>query len=317
MEIKKAPQLPVIFLMGPTASGKTDAASALSDFLPIELVSVDAAQVYRGMDIGTAKPNQGFLKQYPHHLIDIRNPDQPYSAADFVADATQICIAIHQRGHIPLLVGGTMFYFSAFEKGLSDLPSANMDLRNEIARQLNEYGLDALYLELKQFDPILAEKISSKDSQRIQRAIEILRLTGQPPSEVMKLSASNGTQFPIIKMTLFMENRQHLHEMIALRFVKMLEMGLIEEVKTIVESIENVSDIASMKIVGYRQVLQFLNQQCDYDTMKETATAATRQLAKRQLTWLRQQSNVVWFQANHSRRNSAMMRFLNSAMILP
>lgn len=299
---------PVVFLMGPTATGKTDLAASLSEEFPLELISVDAAQVYKGMDIGTAKPARSFLKRYPHHLIDIRNPNQTYSAADFVSDARKLIDDIRSRGRIPVLVGGTMFYFRALETGLSRLPSANPEIRQEISRELNIVGISALYGQLQKIDPNLAGRINPNDSQRVQRAIEIHRVSGKVPSELMM--RGKGLGHKPLKLLLFSADRILLHNRIAQRFHTMLEQGLIEEISQLMKGLNNPRALPSMRTVGYRQVLEYLNNEVSYKQMVDNSTAATRQLAKRQLTWLRQQSGVVWFEAGNVPPTDIVIRYM-------
>lgn len=299
---------PVVFLMGPTATGKTDLAALLSEEFPLELISVDAAQVYKGMDIGTGKPARSFLKRYPHHLIDIRNPDQTYSAADFVSDASKLIGDIRSRGRIPVLVGGTMFYFRALETGLSRLPSANPEIRQEISRELNIVGISALYGQLQKIDPNLAGRINPNDSQRVQRAIEIHRVSGRVPSELMM--RGEGLGHKPLKLLLFSADRILLHNRIAQRFHTMLEQGLIEEISQLMKGLNNPRAISSMRTVGYRQVLEYLNHEVSHKQMVDNSIAATRQLAKRQLTWLRQQSGVVWFEAGNVPPTDVVIRYL-------
>ncbi|MGB5708703.1 MAG: tRNA (adenosine(37)-N6)-dimethylallyltransferase MiaA [Arenicellales bacterium] len=299
---------PVVFLMGPTATGKTDLAASLSEVFPLELISVDAAQVYKGMDIGTAKPVPSFLKRYPHHLIDVRNPDQTYSAADFVSDASILIDDIRTRGRVPVLVGGTMFYFRALETGLSKLPSANLEIRQEISRELSLVGIAALYGQLQQIDPNLAGRINPNDSQRVQRAIEIHRASGKVPSELMMRREGLGRK--PLKLLLFSADRILLHNRIAHRFHTMLEQGLIDEISQLMLGLNNPRDLPSMRTVGYRQVLEYLDQEVSYKQMVENSIAATRQLAKRQLTWLRQQSGAVWFEAGNHPPTDIVIRYM-------
>ena len=279
--------------MGPTASGKTDLAAALRELYPVELISVDAAQVYRGMDIGTAKPSRTFLARNPHHLIDIRNPADTYSAADFVQDAQRYIREIQNAGRVPVLVGGTMFYFKALEQGLSALPSSNSAIRKQIELELKQHGVRSLHARLSRIDPTIAQRIDQNDRQRIQRALEIYGVSGKAPSKLM--SQSEGLSIKPIKLALFNSDRGYLHERIARRFHHMLERGLIDEVSHLVAEPDISSSLASMKTVGYRQVLKYLEGEIDYTQMIEQGIAATRQLAKRQLTWMRQQSGLVWF----------------------
>jgi tRNA dimethylallyltransferase len=299
---------PVIFLLGPTASGKTELAAALAELFPIDLISVDAAQVYRGMDIGTAKPSRDFLIRYPHHLIDIRNPEETYSAADFIDDARKHIGEIQNAGRVPLLVGGTMFYFKALEQGLSALPAANSAIRRQINLELEEQGVRALHERLSRIDPISARRIDENDSQRVQRALEIYDTCGTAPSELM--SECQGLSIKPIKLALFDSDRSHLHERITRRFHKMLDQGLVDEVSNLIAQPFISSSLTSMRTVGYRQVLAYLEGTIEHAQMIEQGTAATRQLAKRQLTWMRQQSGLIWFDINNSALTDTVAQYL-------
>ena len=250
--------MPIVFLMGPTASGKTDVAAKLSEHLPFELISVDAAQVYCGMNIGTAKPDQQFLDKYPHHLIDIRQPADTYSAANFVEDAHQLIEKIHSKGRIPLFVGGTMFYFNALENGLSPLPPSNSEIRGRLDNELIALGLPALYQRLQKIDPLTAKSIEPGDQQRIQRALEIYLLTGKQPSTLKQ--GGKGLAYPIFKFTLHCPNRLVLHQRIHNRFLQMMDQGLVEEVKSIASSLQNPETTPCMRIVGYRQIYEGMTQ---------------------------------------------------------
>lgn len=283
--------IPVIFIMGTTATGKTDAAAYLSTQLSVEIVSVDSSLVYRGMDIGSAKPSKAFLEKYPHHLVDIRDPDQAYSAADFVENSVKLIKEITERGNIPLLVGGTSFYFSALERGLPDLPSADEEIRAQIQKEADEKGWEYLHAKLANLDPESAARINVKDPQRIQRALEIIEVTGKRvvPLDERKQLFSN----PVLKFALTFSDRKILHERIALRFQMMIDEGLIDEVEGLLTKKFDPSAPA-FRMIGYRQVIEFLEEKTNFDRMLEMGTAATRQLAKRQLTWLRNQSDTVW-----------------------
>lgn len=308
----------VVFLMGATASGKTDTAARIFDQFNCELISVDAAQVYRGMNIGTAKPDQTFLDAYPHHLINVRNIDERYSAAEFCKDASGLINDIHQRGNTPILVGGTMFYFSALENGLAHLPSADAEIRLLIENEIQEKGLAALHQQLTAIDPVSAKRISPSDSQRIQRAIELYRLTNIPPSQLTgrlphtEHSAQlGGLENPIVKITLFTAERKFLHQKIEQRYLHMLEQGLIDEVKALTDGLQAPESLTAMRTVGYRQVLDYLLDKVTHQQMVDNGIAATRQLAKRQLTWLRNQSNLVWFDICHPKTADAMIIYLD------
>jgi tRNA dimethylallyltransferase len=276
-----------IFLMGPTASGKTALALALHDRLPVEIISVDAAQVYRGMDIGTAKPTAEEQARAPHRLINIRDPAQAYSAADFCADALREMDAVIRAGRIPLLVGGTMFYFRALEFGLSALPRADVAVRARLWEEARERGWPALHARLATRDAVAAARISPNDQQRIQRALEIIELTGRSPSELAASHPRTALPYRVTRLALFPLDRAQLAERIARRFAQMLERGLIAEVEKLFQRHDLNLQMPSIRTVGYRQVWQYLTGTVKYSEMCESAVIATRQLAKRQLTWLR------------------------------
>lgn len=281
----------VIFLMGPTASGKTALASALCQQLPVELISVDSALVYRGMDIGTAKPTAEELKQAPHFLIDILDPAQSYSAADFRQDALQLIAEIQHRGNIPLLVGGTMLYFKTLLQGISPLPVANAAIRLQLEQEAAEVGWSKLHAELAQVDPVAAARIHANDPQRINRALEVFRITGRTMTE---LTADKGEPLPfsVHQFAIAPTDRAVLHQRIAIRFEQMLANGFAAEVQSLMQRDDLHLDLPSMRCVGYRQMWQYLSGQCSQSEMQERGIAATRQLAKRQLTWLRSWQNL-------------------------
>jgi tRNA dimethylallyltransferase len=273
--------------MGPTASGKSGVALELASRLPVEIISVDSAQVYRYMDIGTAKPDARTRKAVPHHLIDLVEPDERYSAAQFVLDALATMQDITSRGRIPLLAGGTMLYFHALLEGLSDLPAADKDLRREIEDQAGKIGWPGMHRELLRIDPATAARIKPTDSQRIQRALEICYLAGKPLSEILEAPRKRELPYTFVRIALAPSDRTILHRRIVRRFDKMLESGLIEEVRSIRSRFELNDSSTSMRCVGYRQAGMYLNGMIGAVEMREKAVAATRQLAKRQLTWLR------------------------------
>ena len=280
-----------IAIVGPTASGKTALALSLAKTHPIEIISLDSALVYRDMDIGTAKPTPKELAQVPHHLIDIINPLQSYSAADFVRDALRLIEEIRQRKRIPVIVGGTMMYFKALTEGLNDLPGANQDIRDQLQQQKAEFGLAALYRQLQQIDPQTATRLKELDSQRIERALEVYLLTGIPMSQHFLQQEKNRPDIGLWTLALIPEQRSLLHKQIALRFEQMLEQGFIEEVEKLKEKYPQLNeDYPAIRCVGYRQVWSYLNGQINKEQMIEQGIIATRQLAKRQLTWLRQLS---------------------------
>ncbi len=278
--------------MGPTATGKTALAIALCETLPIDLINVDAAQVYRGMDIGTAKPSKDELNRVPHRLIDIRDPSQAYSAADFCDDACREIDDIHQAGRVPMLVGGTIFYFHALEYGLSKLPAADAKIRERLLQKAEEIGWPAMHAELVEADPESGRRIHPNDSQRIQRALEIFEISGQPASVLAKDLPAEKMPYPAIKIALMSEDREALRQRIATRFEQMLEDGLVDEVKELIKSGNLDRNLPALRMVGYRQVLQFLDDEIPYNQMVEKGVNATRQLAKRQMTWLRGYADV-------------------------
>lgn len=275
-----------IFLMGPTASGKTALACELSERFPLELISVDSALVYRGMNIGTAKPDATTLARYPHALIDIRDPSQPYSAADFSVDALQAMRQITARGRVPLLVGGTGLYFRALQQGLSDLPDANPPLRERLFAEAQHIGWPAMHARLATLDPIAATRIGANDAQRLQRALEVIELTGRPLSE---LQQREPARFPwrVLKLALLPPDRRVLHARIAHRFDAMLADGFLDEMKTLRARADLHADLPAIRAVGYRQAWEYLDGASTAAEFRDRAIFATRQLAKRQITWLR------------------------------
>jgi len=276
-----------ICLMGPTASGKTAIALALHEMFPVEIVSVDASQVYRGMDIGTAKPTAAELARAPHRLIDIRDPTEAYSAAQFRDDALREMRDIGASGKIPLLVGGTMFYFRALEYGLSSLPSAAPDVRKQIGEEGRLRGWPAMHARLVTIDPETAQRLDPNDAQRIQRALELYSVTGCPPSQLTRREKPVPAPYRFWKIGIWPDERANLHERIAARFHHMLERGLINEVEGLYRRGDLDASLPSMRTVGYRQIWAYLTRRINYIEMVNEAVAATRQLAKRQITWLR------------------------------
>ena len=278
-----------VCIMGPTAVGKTDAALALADLADVDLISVDSAMVYRGMDIGTAKPGSDVLDRYPHALIDVRDPTEPFSAADFLASADAAVARALDRRRLPVLVGGTMLYFKAFRDGLSTLPAAHPETRSAIEERAAKQGWKALHAELERIDPDAAARIHPNDPQRIQRALEVFYVSGTPISEWWSSSAgtSAGERLDCTLLEIALSRDAALATHISQRFDRMLERGLVEEVARL-RAIPNL-DLSrpSMRAVGYRQVWRHLDGDLDFDAMREQAVAATRQLARRQATWLR------------------------------
>jgi tRNA dimethylallyltransferase len=273
-------------LLGPTASGKSRLAMQLAGRLPIEIVSVDSAQVYRGLDIGTAKPSPAERKRVPHHLVDLLDPDEIYSAGRFRADAIAAVQDILARGRVPLLVGGTMLYYRTLVSGLDDLPQADRALREAIERQAAERGWPALHAELARVDPAAAARIGPNDARRIQRALEVSRLTGKPISAQQSGRAAE-LPFALRGFAIVPQDRAVLHRRIAERFDAMLEAGLVDEVKALKKRFKLNAELPSMRAAGYRQVWAHLEGEYGLAELRDKAIAATRQLAKRQVTWLR------------------------------
>jgi tRNA dimethylallyltransferase len=272
-------------LLGPTASGKSALAVKLAERLPLEIVSMDSALVYRGMDIGTAKPGAALLAQVPHHLVDIIDPDQAYSAGRWRQDAIETVQSILERKALPLIVGGTMLYYRALVSGLDELPQADARVRAELDAEAAQRGWPALHAELARVDARSAQRIAPNDQQRIQRALEVWRVTGKPLSALHGAAASD-LPFEVRGVALIPE-RAVLHERIRTRFEAMLKLGLVEEVKALRKKYRLSASMPSMRAVGYRQVWEYLEGRLDRDALKEKGIVATRQLAKRQLTWLR------------------------------
>lgn len=304
-----------VFLMGPTASGKTDLAVALREQLPFELISVDSALVYRGMDIGTAKPDAALLARAPHRLIDIREPNQPYSAAEFRDDALREMVSIVAAGRIPLLVGGTMLYFRALEHGLSALPTADPVVRERLERLAAELGWEAMHARLAEVDPVAAARIHCKDPQRIQRALEVYEISGRPMSELQAAAARERLPYRLIKLALVPQDRALLHRRIEQRFLQMLRAGFIDEVVRLRARGDLRAEMPSMRSVGYRQVWEYLDGDYDYDEMTRRGVAASRQLAKRQLTWLRSDHNVSNFLIDETNLFDRVLKSLGRALI--
>ena len=281
-----------ILLMGPTASGKTDLAISISKRFPCDVISVDSALVYRGMDIGTAKPDAETLRRTPHRLIDIREPEESYSAGEFVRDACREMDEILAAGRIPLLVGGTMMYFRALTEGIAALPSADKAIRRAIDAEADERGWPSLHDDLAQVDPAAAERIKPNDRQRIQRALEVYRSSGTPLSVWQQESAPPRDDIRYLKIGLNIEPRSLLHERIARRLDIMVDGGFIEELRRLRERPQLVADCPAMRSVGYRQFWRYLDGEYSLDEAKDRALFATRQLAKRQITWMRSETDV-------------------------
>lgn len=303
-------QLKAICVMGPTASGKTDLAVEARKHLPVEIISVDSALVYKDMNIGTAKPDTQTLAQAPHRLIDFLDPSEAYSAADFRADALREMADITAHGSIPLLVGGTMLYFRALEYGLSDLPAANPEIRAQLEAEAEQKGWSALHERLQQIDPEAAERIHPNDPQRLQRALEVYELTGKSLTYLQKAARYEACPYQLHKIALIPENRSWLHQRIEMRFDLMLKQGFLEEVQTLYQRGDLSLSMPAIRAVGYRQVWEHLDGKIDYNMMRNRAIVATRQLAKRQMTWLRSEQAISRYDAENYSLSSAIDNIL-------
>ena len=286
---------PAIFLMGPTASGKTGLAVDLHTAFPLEIISVDSALVYRGMDIGTAKPDAATLAKAPHRLIDIRAPEESYSAAEFREDALREMCDINDAGRVPLLVGGTMLYFRALLDGLSVLPPANQAVREALAAEAVESGWPAMHAQLARLDPESAARINPNDPQRIQRALEVMRLSGRKMSELQAATRCEPLPYRVLKVVVCPESRAELHRRIEQRFQAMLQNGFEKEIRALHGRPNLHPGLPAMRAVGYRQAWAWLDGRLGEDEWHAKALAATRQLAKRQLTWIRKESDELWY----------------------
>ncbi|MDX1282552.1 tRNA (adenosine(37)-N6)-dimethylallyltransferase MiaA [Shewanella colwelliana] len=298
----------IVTLMGPTASGKTALAIELVEQHNCEIISVDSALIYRGMDIGSAKPNSEELERAPHRLIDIRDPSESYSAADFRQDALNEIASIIDAGKTPLLVGGTMLYFKALLEGLSPLPAANESIRVQIALEAERDGWDVLHLQLQQIDPVSAARIHPNDPQRLSRALEVYRISGKSLTQLTEVK-SEALPYSVVQFGISPKDRKVLHLSIEERFKLMLNQGFIEEVERLKARGDLHLDLPSMRCVGYRQVWQYLNGDYDYDTMVEKSIVATRQLAKRQLTWLRGWPELNWLESGDETNLARLMQY--------
>lgn len=311
-EEKRLP--PAVFLMGPTASGKTDLAVALSKKLPFEIISVDSALIYRGMDIGTAKPEPEILAEAPHHLIDILDPAESYSAADFRRDALSLMADITARGRIPLLVGGTMMYFKMLRDGMAAMPAADAGVRQRLLDSAHENGWFFLHQRLSEIDPEAAQRIKPSDTQRLQRALEVYELTGKPLSQWHREQEEQSLPYHIVSLAVVPEDRAVLHERIALRFRLMLENGFLEEARSLYQREDLNVSMPSIRSVGYRQAWSYLDGELSCDEMVERGIIATRQLAKRQLTWLRSWPDVHWLDTLSENLSGDALKVLGSTL---
>ncbi len=303
----------VVFLMGPTGAGKTELAVELVERLPFDIISVDSAMVYRGMDIGTGKPDAEVLSRAAHRLIDIREPQTPYSAAEFREDAGCEIEAIFASHRIPLLVGGTGLYFRALRRGLASMPRADAEIRARLAAEGESDGWGHLHARLAQVDPHSAVRIHPHDPQRIQRALEVFEITGETMTRLFERSAG-ALEATIISLAITPGDRGVLHQRIVRRFDAMLQTGLVDEVEELRSRPGLHRELASMRAVGYRQVWEYLEAETDIDRMRDKAIAATRQLARRQLTWLRAEREIEWFDSSDSCLIDAVTHHLQRAL---
>ncbi|KHK63616.1 tRNA delta(2)-isopentenylpyrophosphate transferase [Pseudomonas fluorescens] len=320
------PLPPAIFLMGPTAAGKTDLAIELTKVLPCELISVDSALVYRGMDIGTAKPSKALLAEFPHRLIDILDPAEAYSAADFRRDALQAMAEITARGKIPLLVGGTMLYYKALVDGLADMPAADPEVRAQIEEEAARLGWQALHEQLAVVDPVSAARIHPNDPQRLSRALEVYRVSGQSMTTLRQRQSAQSTEaaasglqqlpYTVANLAIAPANRQVLHRRIEQRFTLMLEQGFIDEVVALRERSDLHAGLPSIRAVGYRQVWDYLDGKLTSAEMRERGIIATRQLAKRQFTWLRSWTDLHWLDSLDCDNLPRALKYLGTISIL-
>ena len=297
-----------IFLMGPTASGKTALAIEMRRAFPVDIISVDSALVYRGMDIGTAKPDADTLRVAPHALIDILDPTESYSAADFREDALTEMARIAGQGRIPLLAGGTMLYFRALEHGLAVLPAADPAVRARLEAEADEKGWPAMHGRLAELDPAIAQRIHPNDPQRTQRALEVIEITGRRMSELQAEQEAAKLDYHVLKIVACPQPRAVLHERIAQRWDQMMEEGFLAEMESLYRRGDLDRDLPSMRCVGYRQAWSYLEGEYNLAELREKAIAATRQLAKRQLTWLRQESDALWYDPTVEGAQSSVFR---------
>lgn len=299
--------------MGPTASGKSNLAIEIARHFLVEIISVDSAQVYRHMNIGSAKPSAAVQAEIPHHLIDLIDPDSSYSAARFRKDTLSILPEIIARGKVPLLTGGTMLYFKALQQGLATLPAADETIRCELEQQAAEQGWPAMHAVLNQLDPVTANRIQPNDSQRIQRALEVCYLTGQPMSDILNQQQRNHFPYRMLKIALQPSDRSKLHDRIRERFHQMLAAGLVDEVRMLCERFQLTADMPAMRCVGYRQIYHYLKNEIDFSEMQEKGIVATRRLAKRQLTWLRAMDDLHCFDCLDTQLSQQVIHFIQKS----
>lgn len=312
---KGAPLPPAIFLMGPTASGKTDLAMTICDRLPCDIISVDSAMIYRDMNIGTATPDAEFLSRYPHRLVDILDPAESYSAADFRADALREMEGIRAAGRIPLLVGGTMLYYQALLRGLAVLPQADQSIRARLVAEAEQKGWESLHRRLQQIDPMAAQRIHPNDPQRMQRALEVFELTGRTMTELWQEQKQSSLPYEVTQLCVMPQERKILHQRIEQRFHLMLAQGFEAEVRALWDRGDLNSQQPSVRCVGYRQMWEYFEGQWDYPTMIEKGIIATRQLAKRQITWLRSWENLHYFESADPLLTNNALKLLDGIII--
>ncbi len=306
---------PAIFLMGPTAAGKTALAIALAEHYSCEIISVDSALVYRGMDIGTAKPDADTLKRAPHRLIDMLDPAESYSAARFRDDALAEMADITRRGKVPLLVGGTMMYFKFLRDGAADLPQADENVRQRLLAQAEDIGWPAMHARLAEVDPESARRLEPMDSQRIQRALEVYEVSGKTLTQHWQEQNHQPLPYHVVNLAVCPPERKQLHQRIAERFKLMLAEGFLEEVRQLHQRGDLDVSMPSVRAVGYRQAWDYLEGQCDYDDMVERGIIATRQLAKRQITWLRSWPDLHWLDTNDPNLVDSALKILQANAI--
>jgi len=312
MAAKPQTKPPAIFLMGPTAAGKTGLAIKLREQFPLDIISVDSALVYRGMDIGTAKPDAATLRTAPHALIDLREPTESYSVAEFRADALAQMSRMTQQGRVPLLSGGTGLYFKALSGGLANMPGADPVVRARIEKRAQDRGWAAMHGELASLDPETALRIHPNDPQRIQRALEVIELSGRKMSDLHKEQKAQDPGYRCLKIVVCPQDRKTLHARIEKRFHQMLKAGFLEEMKNLRRRGDLTASMPSMRCVGYRQAWAYLEGETSREEMIDKAVAATRQLAKRQLTWLRQESDALWYDLASKSAQESVIKKLRS-----
>ncbi len=304
-------QRKIICIMGPTAVGKTALAMSLFDELDAEIISVDSVLVYKDMDIGTAKPTAAELKRYPHHLIDICDPAEIYSAASFSQDAQALITKIHQNGKIAILVGGSMLYFRALLQGFNQLPEADTNIRERLSQEAEIMGWGVLHDRLKNIDPVAAKKIHPNDPQRIQRALEVYEITGKNITALQQTKLRKNPEWDIFSFAIAAESREGLREDIALRFHQMLQQGFEKEVQKLFNRSDLHKALPAIRAVGYRQMWEYIAGEMDYDEMVFRAITATRQLAKRQMTWLRSWPQTIWLKSNDANLKAMVLKHLS------